>query len=359
VDNVVRRRRSAWVAAVFVGILVASAAASAASPSGVDVDHYLRSHGFVGTALVGRGNTVVLARGYGDADLARRIANTAHTQYRVTWLAGMLTDVAILQLVDAGRLRLDESICSTVPRCPVAWRGVTVKDLETYRVRFGVPSQRLDPGAPLARWIEAMRRMRPVPSPIGDRGGSALLAQYIVEKKSGLSWWRYVDARILRPARMTETRYDDLTRPGSRATPYDGTRPVRVRDAQLTPDRSDGVVSTVGDFFRFSRALDDGALLSTAMQREMSEFVPGSFVRGQYGVWRYGRLVTRMFGHLFQGQHAHGEPGWSTWFMRFPEDHLTVLLFQNKTQGSGDTANGLAALLLGCPGGSLPTPKPC
>jgi CubicO group peptidase (beta-lactamase class C family) len=62
------------------------------------------------------------------------------------------------------------------------------------------------------------------------------------------------------------------------------------------------------------------------------ELVPGSQLKGTYGVWRYGWLVTRMYGHRFEGQHAHGEPGWSSWFVRFPDDQLTVVLFQNRTQ---------------------------
>jgi CubicO group peptidase (beta-lactamase class C family) len=91
----------------------------------------------------------------------------------------------------------------------------------------------------------------------------------------------------------------------------------------------------------------------------MTELVPGSQLKGTYGVWRYGWLVTRMYGHRFEGQHAHGEPGWSSWFVRFPDDQLTVVLFQNRTQGSGDLANALFARLLGCPRGASPTPKPC
>jgi CubicO group peptidase (beta-lactamase class C family) len=204
-----------------------------------------------------------------------------------------------------------------------------------------------------------MKSEQPRWSPIGDRGGSTLILQQIIENSSGMSWWSYVSGHILRPAGMTETGYDGAAPGGPQATPYDGTRVLRVRDAARTPDRSDGIVSSVSDFLRYSQALDDGRLLSPASRKEIGELVPGSFVKGSYGVWRYGWLVTRSFGHRFEGEHAHGEPGWSTWFARLPDDRITVLLFQNRTNGSGDIEIGLVRRLLGCPADAQPTPKPC
>jgi CubicO group peptidase (beta-lactamase class C family) len=113
------------------------------------------------------------------------------------------------------------------------------------------------------------------------------------------------------------------------------------------------------DFDRYSRAIDDGKLLSAAGRAELTELVPGSFLKGAYGVWRYGWLVSRSFGHLFEGQHAHGEPGWSSTFFRLPEARITIVLFQNRTNGSGNIPDELERVLLGCPPGSIPTPKPC
>jgi hypothetical protein len=113
------------------------------------------------------------------------------------------------------------------------------------------------------------------------------------------------------------------------------------------------------DFLRYSRALDEGALLSDSSRKQLGELVPGSFLRGAYGVWRYGWLVTRWFGHRFEGEHAHGEPGWSTTLIRLPDDSITVLLFQNRTNGSGDISIGLVRSLLGCPADAQPRPKPC
>jgi CubicO group peptidase (beta-lactamase class C family) len=181
-----------------------------------------------------------------------------------------------------------------------------------------------------------------------DERGTTILRQFLVERASGRTWWSYVQTRILARAGMTETEYDTPDHPGLRATAYYGTRPLSTRDATATADRSDGIRSTVVDFLRYSRALDDGRLLSEAALAEMEELVPGSFIKGFYGVWRYGWLVSRSFGHRFEGQHAHGEPGWSTSFARLPDDGITIVLFENRTNGNGQVIDGVIALLLGC-----------
>jgi CubicO group peptidase (beta-lactamase class C family) len=349
-------------AAVVVGgaLGVAAWSGAAVSPtSAAGIDRYLRAQNFTGSALVARDGRVVLARGYGYADLERRTPNTARTEYRVTWLASQFTDVAVLQLVDDGKLKLGDSICVAVPACPAAWRRVTVRDLETYRVGLALPTRRPAASASLLRWIGAMKGEKPVWSPFANHRGSDLVLQRIVEARSRMSWWRYVSANILRRAGMSRTHYDSAGADTRRATPYDGARALRIRDARATPDRSDGIVSTVLDFYRYSRAIDDGKLLSAAGRAELTELVPGSFLKGAYGVWRYGWLVSRSFGHLFEGQHAHGEPGWSSTFFRLPEERITIVLFQNRTNGSGNIPDELERVLLGCPPGSIPTPKPC
>ena len=172
----------------------------------------------------------------------------------------------------------------------------------------------------------AMRDVRPVWKVAHvDNRGNSLIQQFLVEHTSDASWWDYVRKRILTPAGLRATSYGRAENRKD-AIPYDRTRRILERDAAATPDRSDGIRSTVGDFFRYSQALDDGRLLSQESQTEMTALVPGSRVRGQYGNWRYGWLVTRMF---------------------------------YKTNGHGETATELVRELIGCPPGAAPTPKPC
>src|SRR5262249_2663287 len=153
---------------------------------------------------------------------------------------------------------------------PAAWSAVTLRDLETGSVAFAYPNVRPAADAPLAAWIVAMRAVRPVRNgPHVDSDGNILIQQFLVEHASGSSWWDYVRRRILVPAGMRATGFDG-GKSRENAIPYDRSRRVLLRDDAATPDRSDGIRSTVGDFFRYSRALDDRRLLSRTSLAEMT-----------------------------------------------------------------------------------------
>src|SRR5262245_1922658 len=67
---------------------------------------------------VARGETLVIARGYGYADLERRIPATPQTVYHIGSITKEMTAAAVMQLVDAKRLRLDDEISRFVPEYP-------------------------------------------------------------------------------------------------------------------------------------------------------------------------------------------------------------------------------------------------
>ena len=70
--------------------------------------------------VIMRGHTVVLSKGYGMADLASRTPAADSTVYEVGSLSKPITAAAIMTLVDAGRIRLDDPVSQYLPELPVA-----------------------------------------------------------------------------------------------------------------------------------------------------------------------------------------------------------------------------------------------
>jgi CubicO group peptidase (beta-lactamase class C family) len=365
------RQPALWlVAAVIVGL--GADASSWSTPAGragtttaselrAELARFMRTRGFQGVVVVERKGVAVLRRPYGFADLGRRKRTRVDTRYRISWLADQFTDVALLQLAEARKLDLDAPICRYLPPCPRTWRAVTLRMLEEYRVRLALPA-RLRKEPSLARAVAGLRVLAFSRAKRGDNGGSLLLEQAILEKVAGMSWMRYVRRRILASAKMRSTGHD-AAHP-RRATPYvrrDAVFvPVRSPNASLTPSRADGIVATADDLARYERALANGTLLSARSYAEMTELVPGSYIKGYYGVWRYGWLIGRQFGHKVMGQSAHGEAGWSTMTIRFPADQLTIILFQNRSRSPSNDEIGLARIALRCPADLSPSaPSGC
>ena len=89
---------------------------------------------FSGAALVAKDGKVLFADAYGLADRERGIANTLETRFRIGSMNKMFTAVATLQLVEAGKLALDDPVGKHLrgyPNSEVATK-VTVRHLLTH-----------------------------------------------------------------------------------------------------------------------------------------------------------------------------------------------------------------------------------
>jgi Beta-lactamase len=124
------------------------------------LDAYLRQatarREFNGTVLIALGGRILLRKAYGWADLRQRRPNRVRTRFRVSLLSTDVMFMALLQLVDRGRLDLDDSLCEHIKPCPRRWRPITVRLLVDGR--SGLPSARPLPRRTrtIAEWIAAL-----------------------------------------------------------------------------------------------------------------------------------------------------------------------------------------------------------
>src|SRR6266568_8135711 len=113
-------------------------AAAAQTPATLDsIDRYVRTevtrYRIPGLSLaVLRGDSVVLARGYGYANVEHRVPATDSTVYQSGSVGKQFTAAAIGMLAERGRLSLDDSITRFLPDGPATWRGITIRHLLTH-----------------------------------------------------------------------------------------------------------------------------------------------------------------------------------------------------------------------------------
>lgn len=90
---------------------------------------FLRENGVPGGALaVSRGGKLVYARGFGVADRRTGRAVEPNTRFRIASVSKPITAVAVLQLVESGKLKLDDPVLDHVPLKPQLPRGVHAVD---------------------------------------------------------------------------------------------------------------------------------------------------------------------------------------------------------------------------------------
>ncbi|WP_420140738.1 serine hydrolase [Sphingomonas sp.] len=317
---------------------------------------------FTGVALVARDGVPVFHAAYGMASRELAVPNTQQTVFHIASITKQFTAMAILQLRERGKLKVEDSICTYLADCPPAWRTITIRNLLTHS--SGVPNV-----SSLPDWDEALSlkqgrraefvdlfRTLPLEFAPGEKyaysNSGYFLLGLIVERASGMAFDRYLTAQIFAPLGMNQSGYDDnrAVIPGA-ATGYYSRGTTFITATYIDPSTrlgDTGIVSTTGDLLKWDQALYGDKLVSRRSLDEM--FTP---YRGGYG---YGWEVGSRFGRRTMA-HSGSDGGFSSYILRFPDERTTVIILGNGDRMSAaKAAINLAAIQFGAPY-KLPAPQ--
>ncbi|HEV2748185.1 MAG TPA: serine hydrolase [Allosphingosinicella sp.] len=237
---------------------------------------------FAGSLLVVRGDKTLLARSWGLADPSKRAPMTLDTPMFLASAGKMFTAVAVLQLVEAGRIDLDAPMGKYLTDYPnPAMAKVTIRQLLTHRGGTGdIGILGRDEAANRARvrTIADIIRLNGARAPDFPPGSKEDYSNYgfillgaVIEKVTGGSYHDYVARHVLEPAGMKDSGFPDKDHLGGVAVGYTtffGAEPKLVANLDTLPWRgtpAGGGVASANDIRRFFGALQGGKLLSPAM----------------------------------------------------------------------------------------------
>lgn len=228
------------------------------------------------TISVANRDGTLWAQGFGYADYAGRVpVDPATTLFRPASISKLFTALAVMQLVEEGKLALDQDvngyldfkIPATFPE-PVTLRQIlthTAGFEETYKYIF---SPTVDLVRPLKDFLPATIPARIYhPGTVTSYSNWALeLAGYIVERARGEAFHEVVRKRILEPLRMTRTTFAQPV-PATLGTLSAGYRIASARANSfefMSGYPAGGLTTTAEDMARFGRALLRGGELDGA-----------------------------------------------------------------------------------------------
>jgi CubicO group peptidase (beta-lactamase class C family) len=239
-------------------------------------------------ALVENGR-VVYAKGFGTTSLSEVRRPSADTQYRLASVSKPITAVGVFQLVRAGTVRLDAPAREYCPELARLNGAATVRQFLMHRtgMRHTTDSEDLNIkgafprlGAALERIVQEPLRFPPGTKTLYTSWGYAALG-CVIEGASGLSYTDFIRRRVLEPAGMNSTTFDDPAytsdtfSPGFRRGTIYGLRPSLVVDTRFKTPAS-GIISTANDLARFAIAVFDGRLVTDAAAKDMFSVTPDS-----------------------------------------------------------------------------------
>lgn len=235
---------------------------------------------FAGSLIVVRGDRLLLARSYGLADPAAKTKITRDTPMFLASAGKMFTAVAVLQLVDAGKVELDAPLGKYLTDYPNKnMAKVTVRQLLTHRGGTGdIGILGLEDGANRARVktiddIVQLNGLRPPDFPPGSKEDYSnygfILLGAVIERVTGISYYDYVAEHVFKPAGMKNASFPDhqhLQDVAVGYTSFYGAQTELVPNLDVLPQRgasAGGGVASANDMLKFFQALKVGRLLSS------------------------------------------------------------------------------------------------
>ena len=347
------------------------ALASAQSPT--ELHSQLQEHAksfFVGAepggvVLVSKGDQILLRQGYGLADVENKVPMTADIVLPLASITKQFTAFAVLQLVQAEKLTLDQPIGDVLNSLPPALTKVSVRQLLTHT--SGVKNISKIEASRAARRNEtsvdeviAFFKDLPLEFEPGSRfeysNSNYILLTKVIEIVSGTPYAEYMQKEVFEPLSMTHTRFGSHTDlVAGRAHGY------RVVEGKLQnadfismtqPQGAGALISSVDDLARWHAALSEGRLVDKTLMAQA--FNPVKLKDGSRMPYGFGWMVSQIQGQA-SNEHSGFINGFSTYTLRIPGSKIYVTVLTNSEQfWPDDFAVELAAIALGNPYNKTP-----
>ncbi len=370
-----KRTISLFTGLIWFGVFSSAISYAQQSKIAENIDKYLSIRtemgNFSGAVLVAKDNQIIIRKGYGLADVEKKIPYTAETRQEIASVSKMFTAFAALRLKNEGKLQLTDSVCKYLADCPDAWKPVAIENL--IRHTSGIPDYEsaLELGSDKyfefmtepnsSRKIVENARQLPLDFKPGEKfkysNTAYIILSFIVEKAARMPFAEYVAKKILKPAGMKQSGVlgiqkstrnlahgyapkTELTwekRLGGFALTSENLK--KLPQLTLTPPHGDGFLySTVDDLWRWSRMMDGGGFVSAEERAEI--FSP------PYG---FGWIIDTDFEQK-RFRHNGILPGYLSEFIKFPDNKITIIIFSNLDHTRMSVvARDISAITLGKP----------
>ncbi len=360
------------------------------------ISDFMRKYAIPGGAVaVLRDGKLIYARGFGYADVENKTPVQPDALFRIASVSKPITGVAIMKLVEEGKLELDDRVAPFIAHLTPAqgatvdprWEELTIRQLLNHTggwdrdksiggfdpmFRPGIAAAAVDAPAPasaetIIRYMKGMPfDFNPGEKHVYSNFGYAILGR-VIERLSGMPYEEYVRASVLQPVganrtRLGKTRETDALAeevkyyfPGlglnaplvQSVFPGEGTAPVNYGGYYVEAmDAHGGWVSSTVDLLRFMAGVDGRAnradILSAGLVVEMTS--NGTAVCAGGACYYAGGWLVRPTQGEASWWHGGSLPGTTSILVRSYHNFSWVALFNARSE-TGNFAGELDATL--------------
>ncbi len=265
---------------------------------------YYNYYQFNGSVLVADKGKIIFEKGYGFANMEWQIPNTPDTKFKIGSITKQFTSMLIMQLVEKGKLRLNEKVSEIISDYPKKnGDKITIHYLLTHT--SGIPNYTdfpdffnkvsRNPYTPeelVKSFWDKDLEFEPGTKFNYSNSGYILLG-YIIEKITGKPYAEVLNENIFEPLNMINSGYENFSEVlPKRASGYnrfiDQYSNAPYLDSSV-PFSAGGIYSTVEDLYKWDQALYSDKLLSQKNKEKMfTGFLDAFGMKYAYG-WGVGK----------------------------------------------------------------------
>ncbi len=315
------------------------------------------------TASIVKDGEVLLLKGYGYSDLEERLpVDPNETLFRIGSISKMFVWVAVMQLVEQGRLDLNRDINDYLVEFKIPdtfEESITMTHLMSHTPGFediitGLFAEELAI-MPLDKLLKRQlpARVRPPGVHAAYSNHGTAIAAHIVEMITGMDWNEYVEQNIIFPLEMHSTTFrqplpDNLADNMSKGYLHEGGEMIEKPFEYISIPPAGSVTTNAKDMADFMRMFlqhgtyNDSVVLDSATYELMLE--PVMYHAPMVNPCRYGFMDMSI-----KGQKIIGHGGNTFWFHSlmalFPEHNMGLFISFNSDGGGTAYINILKAFV--------------
>ncbi|MGZ8541626.1 MAG: serine hydrolase [Chitinophagaceae bacterium] len=306
--------------------------------------------------LVARKGEIIYKKGFGMANLELDVAMQADNVFRIASITKQFTAIAILQLMEQGKLNVQDEITRFIPDYPVRGNKITIEHLLTHTSGIADYSALKDtlraqsvltPTQMINIFKNLPIRFAPGTKWEYSNSGYFLLG-HIIESISGMTYAAYLEENIFKPLGMLHSQYaSDTKLINKRAAGYtDGAAGYENAPylSMTHPYAAGSIQSTVEDLFKWQHAV-----LSYKMVKKESldkAFTKYKLVDGKETAYGYGWRV----GNVYESStlwHGGLISGFTSMAIYLPKEDVFVAVFSNCDCNSPEVVTSKLAAMAG------------
>ncbi len=302
---------------------------------------------------------MIYSRGFGLANLEHDIPNSPGSVFRIASTSKQFTAASIILLSLEGKLSLDDDLKGFFPDFPDYATAITVRHLlnHTSGIRDylqiaylkGLRDDDYYEDDEIMQWLINQTDLNFTPGDeyLYSNSGYWLLGQ-IVNKVAGKNMREYAFEKIFKPLKMTSTHFhnDHNEIVQNRASGYasDGNDGYKISMTTLDMIGDGGIFTTIEDAKKWDDAFYSHDVLGEDFWELMT--LQGVLNNGEQIEYASGLSIGEYKG-LKTIRHGGAFVGFRAEMLRFPEEHLTIVIFANRADANPSLkAERIAELLL-------------